>query len=264
MQGGLPEIAAEQMIGVGPWPSVRGARRRGRGLERGRLEGTALFALDAVGADRLLVHCAGGLALVSADAAGVEVTRPTASTAPAGSRSCACTASSRTRCSICGYWTPRALAAGRIALAFDLLGLALPRAAQALALAYASERKQFGRVIGSFQAVKHMLCRDPRGARARALARPGTPRTVFDHEAGRRAAHRRAPRRRTCPEVATEILRKATEVHGGIGFTDSSTTCTSGSSASRVARQLLGGPGAIARARRGFAGAGVSRPDRRD
>jgi alkylation response protein AidB-like acyl-CoA dehydrogenase len=41
------------------------------------------------------------------------------------------------------------LAAGRIALAFDLLGCC--ERALELALAYAGERKQFGRVIGSFR-----------------------------------------------------------------------------------------------------------------
>ena len=47
-----------------------------------------------------------------------------------------------------------ALAAGRVMLAADTLG-----AAQCMldkAVGYANERQQFGRVIGSFQAVKHM------------------------------------------------------------------------------------------------------------
>ena len=48
----------------------------------------------------------------------------------------------------------RIIAAGRILLAADSLGAADAMIAQAVA--YAGQREQFGRVIGSFQAVKHM------------------------------------------------------------------------------------------------------------
>lgn len=53
--------------------------------------------------------------------------------------------------------TPRAkaLRLGRLALAFEMLGAA--RAAVDLAVDHARNREQFGRVIGGFQAVKHIL-----------------------------------------------------------------------------------------------------------
>ena len=149
------------------------------------------------------------------------------------------------------------LAAGRLALAFDLLGCCT-RALE-LALAYASERKQFGRVIGSFQAVKHMLAEIAAALEpARSLAWYAAH--AFDHEpadALRLAALAKAH----VSEVATEILRKATEVHGGIGFTEQYDLHLW---FRRVAlsRQLLGGPGAPAR--RGRAPARLGRLSRGD
>ena len=70
----LPELAAGRTrIGVA-LAEAHGARDgAGVRLERGVASGTALFALDAVDADRLLVHTANGLALFAADAPGVEV-----------------------------------------------------------------------------------------------------------------------------------------------------------------------------------------------
>ena len=94
----------------------------------------------------------------------------------------------------------RVLDAGRVMLAADTLG-----AAQAMfdqAVAFAKERVQFGRVIGSFQGVKHTLadlatmlepCRAPRlvrRPRPGRAARRGAPRGV----AGQGAPRRRRPR----------------------------------------------------------------------
>ena len=233
----LPEIAAGRTrIGVGLAETYAARDGAGVRLEQGRLAGTALFALDAVGADRLLVHCAGGLALVSARAPGVEVI--------------ALDSVDRTRriaelrlrdvepaALLQGRGSARALAAGRLALAFDLLGCC-SRALE-LALAYAGERKQFGRVIGSFQAVKHMLAEIAAALEpARSLAWYAAH--AFEHvpaDALRMAALAKAH----LSEAATEILRKATEVHGGIGFTEQYDLHLW---FRRVAlsRQLLGGP----------------------
>jgi alkylation response protein AidB-like acyl-CoA dehydrogenase len=210
----LPEIAAGRTrIGVG-LAEATGARD-GAGLRaiRGKLEGTALFALDAVGAERLLLFCEGGLVWVSARSASVEVaalatvdlTRRVAEVRLRGAESLARSGG-----------LERVLAAGRLALAFDSLG-ASERALE-LALGYARERQQFGRVIGSFQAVKHML------AEVAALLEPARSLLWYaayafesePHEAERLAALAKAH----VSEVATEVLRKTTEVHGGIGFTE--------------------------------------------
>jgi alkylation response protein AidB-like acyl-CoA dehydrogenase len=210
----LPEIATGRTrFGVGLAESYAARDGAGVTLQRGRLAGTALFALDAVGADRLLVHCAGGLALVRADAPGVHVI-------PLDSvdrtRRIAELRFDAVEPSALVEGTPRTLAAGRLALTFDMLGCC-DRALE-LALRYAAERKQFGRVIGSFQAVKHMLAEIAAALEpARSLAWYSAH--AFDHEPGdveRMAAFTKAH----VAEVATEVLRKATEVHGGIGFTE--------------------------------------------
>jgi alkylation response protein AidB-like acyl-CoA dehydrogenase len=209
----LPEIAAGRTrFGVGLAESYAARDGAGVRLEHGRLAGTALFALDAVSADRLLVHCAGGLALVSAASSGIEII-------PLDSidrtRRIAELRFNEVEPTAILEGTPRVLAAGRLAIAFDLLGCCT-RALE-LSLAYAMERKQFGRVIGSFQAVKHMLAEIAAALEpARSLAWYAAH--AFDHapaDASRLAALTKAH----VSEVATEVLRKATEVHGGIGFT---------------------------------------------
>ncbi|MFN4025161.1 MAG: acyl-CoA dehydrogenase family protein [Hyphomonas sp.] len=108
------------------------------------------------------------------------------------------------------------LAFARLLVAADTLG-----AAQAMldkAVAYAKERQQFGRVIGSFQAVKHMC--------AEMAAKLEPSRALIWH-----AAHAldigdaEGPLMATLAkahlaEVGTFVARTATEVHGGMGFTD--------------------------------------------
>ncbi|KCZ94322.1 acyl-CoA dehydrogenase family protein [Hyphomonas johnsonii] len=108
------------------------------------------------------------------------------------------------------------LAAARLLVAADTLG-----AAQAMldkAVAYAAERQQFGRVIGSFQAVKHMC--------AEMAARLEPSRALVWHAA--HAVDTGEPEglvmatlaKAHLAEAGTFIARTATEVHGGMGFTD--------------------------------------------
>jgi len=210
----LPEIAAgSTRIGVGLAEATGARDGAGVRLERGRADGVALFVLDAVEADRLLLFTPRGLALLGAKAPGVEVVPLVAVD---GTRRFAEVRLRSVEPVAVIDALPRVLAAGRIALAFDSLG-ASQRALE-LALEYASQRKQFGRVIGSFQAVKHMLSEIAAALEpARSLAWYAAH--AFDaepHEAVRMAALCKAH----LTETATEILRKATEVHGGIGFTE--------------------------------------------
>lgn len=108
------------------------------------------------------------------------------------------------------------LDAGRVVLAADTLG-----AAQSMldrAVAYAGQREQFGRPIGSFQAVKHM-CAEMAAALepARALVwYAGYAQDALPEEARVAACHAKAH----LGEVGREVSRMATEVHGGMGFTD--------------------------------------------
>lgn len=185
-----------------------------------RLSGRVQSVLDGGGASHVLVFLADGRpALVSVDGEGVRAhlvasldrTRPlldvTFNDAPAAVLGAANDPiAARTR----------VLDAGRVMLAADTLG-----AAQAMldqAVAYAKERVQFGRVIGSFQAVKHTLadlatmlepCRSLVWFAAHAQdALPDAARLA----ALQAKAH--------LDDVGREVARLATEVHGGMGFTD--------------------------------------------
>lgn len=214
-------------------------------VEGGRLAGRALFAIDAVGADALVVALdREHLALVPADAAHLAVTplatidrtRRVAELAfdgvgpiewlgsPAGTPGAAA----------------RVLAAGRIALAADALGAA--ERALEMAVAYAKQRVQFGRPIGSFQAVKH-LCAEMTAELEPARSLLWYAAWAFDHRPGEAvlmAAHAKAH----CAEVASAIVRTSTEVYGGYGFTDEGDLHLWFKRAG-LDRQLLGGPEAV-------------------
>jgi alkylation response protein AidB-like acyl-CoA dehydrogenase len=131
----------------------------------------------------------------------------------------------------------RALEAGRIALAADALGACEAMIEQAVA--YAQQRKQFGRVIGSFQAVKH-LCAEMIAALEPARSLLWYAAHSFDarpDEAPQMACHVLAH----VSEVAREIASTATQVHGGIGWTDEH-NLHFWFKRIAVARHLLGGP----------------------
>jgi alkylation response protein AidB-like acyl-CoA dehydrogenase len=110
----------------------------------------------------------------------------------------------------------KSIDAGRIILAADSLG-----ASQALidkAVEYSKERKQFNRVIGSFQAVKHM-CAEMAADLEPCYALVWHAAHCFDNspdESRLMACHAKSH----VSEVSKTIGKKATEVHGGMGFTD--------------------------------------------
>lgn len=115
-----------------------------------------------------------------------------------------------------GQGADRAIAAGRVLLAADTLG-----AAQVMldkAVAYAKERKQFNRVIGSFQAVKHM-CAEMAAEIEPARALVWHAAHAFDEDM-EEAAVMVCLAKAHLAEVGTFVARTATEVHGGMGFTD--------------------------------------------
>ncbi len=101
---------------------------------------------------------------------------------------------------------------GRVAASCEMLGAA--ETAVEGALAYAREREQFGRPIGSFQAVRHLLawattdCVAIDGAVAEAIAMVNDPPPRFD-EGVKALAGRNAMR----------ACQRSLQVLGGIGFT---------------------------------------------
>ena len=109
-----------------------------------------------------------------------------------------------------------ALNAGRIVTAADSLG-----AAQAMiskAVEYSHERKQFNRVIGSFQAVKHM-CAEMSAELEPCYSLVWHAAHSFD-ESSEDTKLMACLAKSHISEVSKMVSKKATEVHGGMGFTD--------------------------------------------
>jgi alkylation response protein AidB-like acyl-CoA dehydrogenase len=112
-----------------------------------------------------------------------------------------------------------------------LLGAALDRGALAcaaealgvcdrlitLAVAYASQRKQFGKPVGSFQAVKHMLANVKVKLE---YARPVVWRAAWSvaHGSPHRSLHVSMAKLAAC-EAAALGVRNALQAHGAIGYT---------------------------------------------
>lgn len=217
----LPRIASgEVRIAVGFASPIGQTGAAKAALDGQNLSGRVQGVLDGGAATHVLIYLADGRpALVAVDAAGVKATsisgldraRPlldiTFEAAPAVVLSAANDpAAARTR----------VLDAGRVMLAADTLGAAQSMLDQAVA--FAKERVQFGRVIGSFQAVKHTLadlvsmlepCRGLLWFAAYAQ-------DALPDEARLAALQAKAH----LDDVGREVARLATEVHGGMGFTD--------------------------------------------
>jgi alkylation response protein AidB-like acyl-CoA dehydrogenase len=107
---------------------------------------------------------------------------------------------------------------GAVAYAAELLGLA--QRALDLAVAYAKDRIQFGRPIGSFQAVKHRcadMLVDVEGMRSAVYWAAWTAGNVDATGAERAIAASTA--KAWCSDAASRVLASALQVHGGIGFT---------------------------------------------
>jgi alkylation response protein AidB-like acyl-CoA dehydrogenase len=205
-----------------------------------RLSGHLDGVIDVAGATHvLLVHDDGAMALLRVDGAGVTIslcpsldrTRPLGSVELSDARADVLHASDGRALAL------RVLDAGRTMLAADTLG-----AAQTMldrAVAHALQREQFGRLIGSFQAVKHM-CADmvTMLEPCRALVwYAAHAQDAMPEEARLAACHAKAH----VAEVGREVSRTATEVHGGMGFTDE-LGLHYWFKRVAVNRQLLGGP----------------------
>lgn len=217
----LPMVAAGDAriaVGFGGMAGQTGAASLT--LDGTRLTGTIGGVMDAGAATHYLVYLRDGTgALVEADASGVtrslhrslDRTRPLADVSFSGTTAELLVAANDKLAA-----ARRVLDAGRVVLAADTLG-----AAQTMldrAVAFAKERVQFGRVIGSFQGVKYMLadcvtmlepCRGMVWYAAH--AQDGLP-----DEARLTACHAKAH----VADVAREVARMTTETHGGMGFTD--------------------------------------------
>jgi alkylation response protein AidB-like acyl-CoA dehydrogenase len=112
----------------------------------------------------------------------------------------------------------RHLDVAAVAYAAELLGVA--RRVLDLTVAYAKDRVQFARPIGSFQAVKHRcadMLVDVEGMRSAVYWAAWTLGNVDAADDERAIAASTA--KSWCSDAASRVLASALQVHGGIGFT---------------------------------------------
>lgn len=213
----LPRLASGSIRAAAAISELNGARLTAQVTEaNGKLNGRALFVLD-FGADLYLVADNNRkLHLVDRDAVGLT-TRLLPSidaTRPVGELEFKNTPATALNCSDADLTA--ILDAGRIALAADTLGAAQSMLDQAVA--YALEREQFDRVIASFQAVKHM-CAEM--AAALEPCRAMVWYAAYAQDTKLPEAHKYACLTKAhLSDVGQFVARTATEVHGGMGFTD--------------------------------------------
>ena len=217
----LPKLASGEVVASAAVAEAAGGAREGAGItaKGGRLTGNAMFALDFGGADLFIVaDRAGDLHLVAAGSPGL--TRTPLTTIDASRRIGELAFDGVEAEPLTGgdnqATLRRMIDAGRMVLAADILGAGERMIEKAVA--YAHERKQFGRVIGSFQAVKH-LCAEMAAELEPCRSLVWYAAYAFEaapDQATMLAAHAKAH----LSETGTFVARTATEVHGGMGFTD--------------------------------------------
>ena len=225
----LPRIAAGELVTAVAYAEPGSARppqhpdttaaRTGEGWQ---VTGEKTYVLDAVAADRIYVQAESdsgtGIFAVARGAAGMEVS-------PLGTVD-----QTRRQARVALDGTPARLVgtadAGRTALdiALDHAAVALI-AEQAggamhcmqMAADYARTRYQFGRAIGSFQAIKHM-CVDMLLEAQSALSAARHVAAAFDGTEPDRFADL-AVAQAYCSDAFCSVAANTIQVHGGIGFT---------------------------------------------
>ncbi|HUJ22881.1 MAG TPA: acyl-CoA dehydrogenase family protein, partial [Bryobacteraceae bacterium] len=103
---------------------------------------------------------------------------------------------------------------GRIAIGAQMIGLA--RGALEHAVAYAKERKQFGKTISEFQGVQFQLAKMATEVEAARLLVYNAARM---RDAGLLFVHEAAMAKYYSSEIAEKVASKAIEILGGVGIT---------------------------------------------
>ncbi|MEE3849543.1 acyl-CoA dehydrogenase family protein [Gordonia sp. LSe1-13] len=215
----LPSIASGERIATVCWADERGWTEPGVTADAGLLSGTAEYVLDAECADVLVVLAGGGDTItvhtVDTDADGITVTPlPVVDPSRALSRVTFDETPATTIPS--GPDVPGKLRAlARSLLAAEQVGGA--GAALDLTVDYTKSRKQFGRTIGSFQALKHRMA-DMYALveTSRSIARAAVAGVVAGSPD---AADLAAAAHVHCSEAFAHVAGEGIQLHGGIGIT---------------------------------------------
>ena len=206
----------EHRVGVAFGEAIARRNQASVNVKDGKIEGTSLFAFDADADSYLVADQSKNMFLVSADDDGLSKSNLTTVDRTRRTVELTYSGASAKPVSTDSSLFDRTLDLGRVMLAADTLGAAQSMLDQAVE--YAKQREQFNRPIASFQAVKHMCaemaaslepCRAMVWFAAHALS-------DVPEEARLTACHTKAH----LAEVGQFVSRTATEVHGGMGFTD--------------------------------------------
>lgn len=234
----LPQLASGERIAAlvlpfgsapGTWPTTTDVD------SEGRISGRVLSVAGAVAADCLVLPVLLGdlpqLCLVDARATGVRVepvvsldmTRPVADVFLDDAEGLLLAEGTATQDAVAG-----ALLVGAALLASEQVGVA--RWCLETTCGYLSQRRQFGRIVGGYQALKHRLAQlfvqiESADATARyaavqaaAAASPSTSPSGCG-EARREAAIAAYTAQAFCADVAVHAAEVAIQLHGGIGMT---------------------------------------------
>ena len=206
----------ETRIGIAFSEGVGARGETAVNAKNNKLQGKSLFALDADADCYLVTTSDQKIYLVQSNAKGLE--RSVLSTVDRTRSTCELTYSKVPAELISDDPAifNRGLDSALLLMAADTLGAA--QCALDQAVTYAGQRKQFDRVIASFQAVKHM-CAEMTAALEPCRSMVWYAAHTLDElpdEAPMMVSHTKAH----LSEVGQFVTRTATEVHGGMGFTD--------------------------------------------
>ena len=217
----LPKIAAGEIrVAVGVSDVVERRESSGITLKNKKLSGKSVFVIDGQNADLLLLAVNGNnLAIVDRKASGVSINELTTVDKTRGVVEVVL---DNVEAELLGkdgqaeQAVSQVIDCARVALAADSLGACHVMLDKAVA--YSLERKQFKRVIGSFQAVKHM-CAEMAAQIEPCRALVWYAAHAYDElpdEAPLMACHAKAH----VADVGQFVSVTATQVFGGMGFTD--------------------------------------------
>jgi len=213
----LPEVAEGSHTLAVCWAGPRGWDEPGVRAEGDTLDGTAHYVLDATGAHTFVVITATGWFEVAADAEGIT-RRAVPALDPTRKLSEVTFASVPARRLGAGDVTERTARLREIgwaAVAAEQVGAA--RRCLETTVEYTKSRVQFGRVIGSFQALKHRMAdMYVLVESAESVSRLATE-SVATGAAS--AAEDVWVARTHCSQAFTEVVADTVQLHGGIAIT---------------------------------------------
>jgi alkylation response protein AidB-like acyl-CoA dehydrogenase len=203
----LPRIAAGEIVAVA-WADERGWHDGAARLDDGRLHGTAHYVLDGDGADAVLVVTPDAVLESALDSPGVTATRSPAMDPTRRLATVSFDGAEGTR--VAGD-VRAALASARDAACVALSAEQVGAAARILesTVEYSKVRVQFGRPIGSFQALKHRM------ADLHVLVESARSASYAAIEGSVPAAVAKA----YCSEAFSTVAGEAIQLHGGIAIT---------------------------------------------